>query len=215
MDLCGFPKDNYHYYRAWWGSEPVLHLFPHWNWPGREGQAVAVWVHSNCEAVELFVNGRSLGRQTVARNTHLAWQVPYEPGRITAHGFRGGRRILTAERQTTGAPARIGLSSDRRQLAPGEVAVVRAAILDAQRREVPTASDRIAFTLTGDAVLLGVGNGDPRSLEPDHATTRSAFNGLAMALVQAGPKGGPIRLEARGEGLAPTMLALIGSADRG
>jgi beta-galactosidase len=215
MDLCGFPKDNYHYYRAWWGSQPVLHLFPHWNWPGREGKTVAVWVHSNCDAVELFVNGRSLGRQTVTRNAHLAWQVPYEPGRITAHGFRGGRRILTAERQTTGAPARIGLSSDRRQLAPGEVAVVRAAVLDGQRREVPTASNRIAFDVSGDAALLGVGNGDPRSLEPDHATTRSAFNGLAMALIQAGPKGGPIRLEARSEGLAPTMLALIGSAYRG
>jgi beta-galactosidase len=211
MDLCGFPKDNFYYYRAWWGAEPVLHLFPHWNWPGREGQTVAVWVHSNCEAVELFVNGRSLGRKAVVRNRHLAWDVPYAPGRITAHGYRGGRRILTAERQTTGAPARIGLSSDRRQLAPGEVAVVRAAVLDSARREVPTAADRLSFVLSGDAVLLGVGNGDPRSLEPDHATTRSAFNGLAMALVQAGPKGGAIRLEARGDGLAPAMLPLIGT----
>ena len=149
----------------------------------------------------------------MARNTHLAWQVPYEPGRITAHGYRGGKRILTAERQTTGAPARIALSSDRRQLAPGEVAVVRAAILDGQRREVPTASDRITFALSGDAVLLGVGNGDPRSLEPDHATSRSAFNGLAMALIQAGPKGGAIRLDARGDGLAPAMLPLIGTGN--
>jgi beta-galactosidase len=214
MDLCGFPKDNYHYYRAWWGSEPVLHLFPHWNWVGHEGRQVAVWVHSNCDAVELFLNGRSLGRQTVERNKHLAWQVAYQPGRITAHGYREGRRILTAERQTTGAATRIGLSSDRRQLAPGEVAVVRAALLDDRRREVPTAGNRITFDLSGDAVLLGVGNGDPRSLEPDHANTRSAFNGLAMALVQAGPGGGAIKLEARGDGLAPAMLPLIGLGTR-
>ncbi|WP_271298721.1 beta-galactosidase GalA [Sphingomonas sp. CV7422] len=211
MDLCGFPKDNFYYYKAWWGSEPVLHLFPHWTWPGREGQTVAVWVHSNCEAVELLVNGRSLGRQTVTRNRHLVWQVPYAPGRITAHGYRDGRRLLTAERITSGAPARIGLSSDRRRLAPGAVAVVRAAILDAAGHEVPTAHDRLHFAIGGDATLLGVGNGDPRSLEPDHATTRSAFNGLAMALVQAGARGGAIRLTARGEGLAPAMLPLIGT----
>ena len=118
---------------------------------------------------------------------------------------------MHAVRETTGAPARIGLSSDRRQLAPGEVAVVRVAILDAKRREVPAASDRVTFALSGDARLLGVGNGDPRSLEPDHATSRSAFNGLCMALVQAGSRGGPIRLEARGAGLAAAMLPLIGT----
>jgi beta-galactosidase len=210
MDLCGFPKDNYHYYRAWWSGEPVLHLFPHWNWAGREGQPVSVWVHSNCDAVELFLNGQSLGRQAVVKNKHLEWQVAYAPGRIEAHGYRGGKRVMTAARETTGAPARIGLTSDRRQLAPGEVAVVRVAVLDAKRREVATASDRVTFALSGDAKLLGVGNGDPRSLEPDHAASRSAFNGLCMALVQAGAKGGPIRLEARGDGLASAMLPLIG-----
>ncbi len=210
MDLCGFPKDNYFYYRAWWSGEPVLHLFPHWNWAGREGQPVSVWVHSNCEAVELVLNGRSLGRQAVVKNTHLEWQVAYTPGRIEAHGYRGGKRVMHAVRETTGAAARIGLSSDRRQLAPDEVAVVRVAILDAKRREVPTASDRVLFALSGDARLLGVGNGDPRSLEPDHAMSRSAFNGLCMALVQAGATGGPIRLEARGDGVAPAMLPLIG-----
>jgi len=210
MDSCGFPKDDYWYYRAWWGSAPVLHLFPHWNWTGREGKPVPVWVHGNCDAVELFLNGRSLGRKTVERNRHLEWQVPYAPGRIEAHGFRGERRILTAVRETTGAPARVALSSDRRQLAPGEVAVVRAAILDDHGREVPTASDRVNFALSGDAKLLGVGNGDPRSLEPDHATGRSAFNGLCMAIVQAGDRGGPIRLTATASGLASAMLPLIG-----
>ena len=212
MDLCGFPKDNYYYYQAWWGSAPVLHLFPHWNWAGREGQAIDVWVHSNCDAVELFVNGRSVGRKPVERNRHLAWQVPYAPGRITAHGFRDGRRTMVAERQTTGAPAALRLSGDRRRLAAGEVAVVRAAIVDARGREVPTAANRVTFALDGDATLLGVGNGDPRSLEPDHADTRSAFNGLCMALVQAGRRGGAIRLEARAAGLRAAMLPII--ADR-
>ena len=210
MDSCGFPKDNYHYYRAWWGSKPVLHLFPHWNWAGREGQDVAVWVHSNCDAVELFLNGRSLGRKPVERNRHLEWQVPYTPGRIEAHGFTGGRRVLTQTRETAGAPARLALSSDRRVLAPGDVAVVRAAVLDARSREVPTAANRITFALDGDATLLGVGNGDPRCLEPDHATARSAFNGLCMAIVQAGDRGGPIRLSASAEELRAAALPFIG-----
>jgi beta-galactosidase len=210
MDSCGFPKDNYHYYRAWWGGEPVLHLFPHWNWAGREGQLVKVWVHSNCEAVELFLNGRSLGRKPVEKNRHLEWEVAYAPGRIEAHGFAGGRRILTDIRETTGVPARVALSSGRRQLAPGEVAVVRAVILDGKGREVPTAANRVRFALAGDARLLGVGNGDPRSLEPDHASERAAYNGLCMAIVQAGDKGGAIRLTASADGLAPAMLPLIG-----
>ncbi len=211
LDSCGFPKDDAYYYRGWWGTEPVLHLLPHWNWPGREGQDVPVWVHSNCEAVELFLNGRSLGRKTVERNRHLEWQVAYAPGRIEAHGFRGGKRILAAVRETTGAPARIGLSSDRRTLRPGEVAVIRATILDAKGREVPTASNKLRFTMTGDAKLLGVGNGDPRSLEPDHASERSAFNGLCAAIVQAGDAGGSIRFTASAAGLAPHMLPLIGT----
>jgi beta-galactosidase len=210
MDSCGFPKDNYHYYRAWWGAYPVLHLFPHWNWNGREGQVVPVWVHSNCDAVELFLNGRSLGRKPVTRNTHLEWQVPYAPGRIEAHGYRGGRRILHAVRETAGAPARVGLSSDRRILRPGEVAVIRAAILDARGREVPTASNRVRFDLAGDARILGVGNGDPRSLEPDHANSRSAFNGLCTAIVQAGETGGQIRLTGSADRLKPGFLPLMG-----
>jgi beta-galactosidase len=212
LDSCGFPKDDAWYYRAWWGVEPVLHLLPHWNWPGREGKPVAVWVHSNCDAVELFLNGRSLGRKAVERNKHLEWQVAYAPGRIEAHGFKDGRRILTDRRETTGAPARLGLSSDRRTLRPGDVAVIRAAILDAKGREVPTAGNLVRFTLTGDATLLGVGNGDPRSLEPDHAGQRSAFNGLCAAIVQAGDTGGPIRFTAHSDGLVPAMLPLIGSA---
>lgn len=209
LDTCGFPKDNYYYYRAWWGSEPVLHLFPHWTWPGRDGEPVSVWVHSNCDAVELVLNGRSLGRKHVTRNQHLEWQVPYAPGRIEAHGFRGGKRILTDARETTGAPARVALSSDRRRLRDGEIAVIRAAVLDATGREVPTASNRIAFAIEGDARLLGVGNGDPRSLEPDQATTRSAFNGLCAAIVQAGVNGSTIRITATADGLAPAMMPLV------
>ncbi len=208
MDSCGFPKDNYWYYRAWWRDEPMLHLFPHWTWGGREGQAVEVWVHANCHTVELLVNGSSLGRQPVERNRHLQWSVPYVPGWIEARGFdAAGRQILIQRRETAGKPAAIALSSDRRRLAAGQVAVVRAAILDQAGREVPTADNLVRFRLAGDARLLGVGNGDPRSLEPDHADRRQAFNGLCAAILQARGSG-PIRLEAESAGLRTAFLEI-------
>src|SRR5471030_2780437 len=102
LDTCGFPKDNYFYYKAWWGAEPVLHLFPHWNWEA--GKTVKVWVHSNLESVELFLNGRSLGAKKVEPYTHLAWSVPYETGYIEVRGSKDGRVLLAERRETTGAP---------------------------------------------------------------------------------------------------------------
>ncbi|USI72230.1 beta-galactosidase GalA [Sphingomonas morindae] len=210
LDSCGFPKDNFHYYRAWWSGETVLHLLPHWTWPGREGAPIEVWAHSNCDEVELRLNGRSLGRRAVERLGHAAWTVPYAPGRLEARGYRAGRPVARARRDTAGAPAALSLSSDRRRLAADAVAVVRVALVDRAGVEVPQADRLVSFALHGDARLLGVGNGDPRSLEADHATRRSTFNGLCMALVQAGPGGGAIALEARAEGLKPALLTLAG-----
>jgi len=136
MDMCGFPKDNFFYYQAWWGAKPVLHLFPHWNWEGKQGQEIEVWVHSNLDRVELFLNGQSQGAQDVPRNTHLAWKVKYSPGVIEAKGYKGGHQALTAKRETAGVPVRILLSADRTKIsADGEdVAVVTAQVVDSQGR---------------------------------------------------------------------------------
>ena len=149
LDTCGFAKDNFYYYQAWWGSKPVLHLFPHWNW--KEGEEVSVWCHSNLDSVELFLNGRSLGSQNVAKNVHLEWKVKFEPGVIEARGYQGGQKVLTAKRETTGAPARIVLRPDRMRIdADGEdVAMVAAEVVDAQGRIVSTADNEIAFTISG------------------------------------------------------------------
>jgi len=151
MDTCGFPKDNYYYYLAWWRDRPMLHLFPHWNWAGREGQPIHVWCYSNLERVELFLNNRSLGAQDVPHNGHLEWQVPYAPGVIEARAYKGGRVVLTERRETTGAPARIVLRPDRARIsADGEdVSVVAVQVVDAQGRLVPYASNEIAFHIVG------------------------------------------------------------------
>lgn len=209
MDICGFPKDSYYYYKAWWTQEPVLHLFPHWNWAGKEGQEIPVWVHSNCDEVELFLNGVSLGKQTVTPLRHLEWKVKYSPGQLVAKGTRKGTPI-EATRETTGAPAAIRLTADRAQLHAdnADLAVVTVEALDAQGRPVPTASDKIRFTLTGPAKLIGVGNGDPSCHEPDKASERSLFNGLAQVLVQVTHDAGDITLTAESDGLQPCTLKL-------
>lgn len=210
LDTCGFPKDLFYYYRAWWGANDVLHLFPHWNWAGKEGQEIEVWCFTNLERVELFVNGKSAGAQDVARNSHVAWKVAYAPGAIEAHGFRGPRRVLTDRRETTGGPAGIRLTPHRAALdADGEDAsVIAVEILDARTRGVPTADNDVAFAVVGPGRIIGVGNGDPGSHEPDHASHRHAFNGVCMAILQTTTDAGDIRLEASSPGLTSASVTI-------
>ncbi len=170
LDTCGFPKDVAHYYQSWWTTKPVLHLLPHWNWPGREGQEIRVDVYSNCRQVELFLNGTSLGRKAMQPNSKLTWPVRYEPGALSAKGFDAhGNVVAEAKEETTGEPARIQLTPDRDTLSAdgADVAVFTVAALDAQGRPVPTAHNRINFAIVGEGRILGVGNGDPSSQEPD------------------------------------------------
>ena len=210
MDTCGFPKDLFHYYQAWWGDKPVLHLFPHWNWGGREGQEVEVWCFTNVDRVELLVNGRSSGTQDVPRNGHVSWKVPYAPGAIEARGMHGGQAALSARRETTGAPSQIALLADRAGIAADgeDVAVVRVEIRDAEGRVVPTANDEVVFTVSGPGRLLGVGNGDPSSHESDKGRTRRAFNGLCCAIVQAARTAGDIRVVAAADGLTSAAVTI-------
>ena len=210
IDTCGFAKDNFYYYQAWWSDKPVLHILPHWNWPGKEGQPIEVWVHSNCDEVELFLNGRSLGRQAMERNGHLEWQVNYEPGTLSAKGYRAGETIITAQQKTTGAAARIALYPDQPSLrADGaDIAVINVAVVDAEGAVVPTASHLLRFNVSDYAGILGVGNGDPSCHEPDRAQQRSVFNGLCQVIVQSGLAAGDIVFSAQADGLQPAQLTI-------
>ena len=203
MDICGFPKDMYFFYQAAWLDTPVLHVFPHWNWAGKEGQEIPVWVYSNCDEVELFLNGVSLGKQAMRPLDHLEWKVRYTPGRLVAKAARKGVAVET-KIETTGAPAAIRLSPDRTALSAdnADLSVLKVEVIDAQGRVVPTASDKIFFALSGPAKLIGVGNGDPGCHEPDKADSRSAFNGLAQAIIQSTREAGTITVTARADGLA-------------
>ena len=210
LDTCGFPKDNYYYYQAWWSDKPVLHLFPHWNWAGKEGQEIDVWCHSNLEKVELFLNGGSLGVKEVARNSHVAWKVKYKPGTLEARGYKGGQQVLVARRETAGGPAKLLLKPDRPKImADGQdVSLVEVRVLDKEGRLAPVADNEIVFQLSGNGKIIGVGNGDPSSHEPDKAHKRRAFNGLCMVIVQSRKEPGEIRLEASSPGLEPATLVI-------
>jgi beta-galactosidase len=213
MDVCGFPKNNFYYYQAWWTDLDVLHIYPHWNWRGHEGKTVDVWCQSNCETVELFLNGKSLGTKTMERNGHLEWQVRYEPGILEARGVKNGR-ILTTKVQTTGEPARVVLTPDRGSIrADGEdVSVVSVTVVDAQGRDVADAGNLIRFEVSGAGRILGVGNGDPSSHEADKFLTggyqRKLFSGKCQIIVQSLQEGGILTLHATSEGLQLAQVAI-------
>ena len=211
MDVCGFPKDKYYYFESCWSDRPMVHLLPQdWNPPGKEGKTIRLMAFSNGEQVELFLNGRSLGRLPVVRDAPVEWQVPYSPGRLEARAYRGGRTVATDRAETTGAPARLALAPARALLrASGEDAVVVAAsALDAGGRVVPSAHDLVSFELTGEGRILGVGNGNPGDHSPDKASQRPAFHGLCMAVVEAGSPPGSLRLQASAPGLKAAAVTL-------
>ena len=209
MDTCGFPKDQYYFLKSWWTDEAVLHVFPHWNWPDKIGQTLKVGCYSNHEAVELFLNGVSLGKKDMPRNGHLEWQVVYQPGVLEARGYRGGKVVQTTRIETTGAPTKLALTPDRHVIrADGaDVVVFAASTVDAQGRYVPTANMLVKFAVAGGRII-GVGNGDPSCHEPDKGSERSLFNGYAQVIVQATHEAGEIRLTAQADGLAPAEIVV-------
>jgi beta-galactosidase len=198
MDICGFPKDGYYAYKAAWTNEPVVHLFPHWNWPGKEGKLQKVLCYTNCEEVELFLNGKSIGKKKAIPYTKLEWELVYRSGRLEARGYNKRKLVTKDLVETTTAAAQIGLNSDCNSLkADGcDVAVVRVAIKDAKGRVVPTAADLVKFSLEGPGKIIGTGNGNPSSHEPDKANQRMAFNGYCLVMVQSDKQAGEIRLKA-------------------
>lgn len=215
VDMCGFPKDYFYYYKAWWKKEPALHVFPHWNWSGREGDEISVWAYSNLDEVELFVNGKSAGTQKVPSLGHVEWKVRYEPGYIEARASKGGKVVLTEKRETTGASVSIRLSADRIEInADGEdISVLKVEVLDAEGRLVPTADNKIGFKISGAGTLIGVGNGDPNCQESDKEPRRSVFNGLAQVILQSTKQAGAIQIEAASDGgdgprLQPAKLTI-------
>ena len=213
MDMCGFPKNIYYYYQSWWTDNDVLHISPHWNWKGKEGQPINVWVNSNAESVELLLNGKSMGKKEMPPNRHLEWDVPYEPGALQAVAYKQGKKITTTV-ETTGDAYKIIVASNRTSLRANgtDACVLNISVVDKQGREVPDAANAITFSVKGDMTIIGVGNGDPSSHEPDKcadgAWQRRLFNGKCQVILQAGKRSGAVIIEATGTGLLPGSTEL-------
>ena len=217
LDYCGFPKDEAYYLKSWWTDEPVLHIFPHWNLQGHEGEEVEVWAYSNCDEVELTVNGKKLGRQPMPRNGHLKWKAVYQPGRVEATGYKNGKRILTKTIETTKSAAKVVLKADRQQIAADgqDMAIVNIELHDQKGRFVPNACPVLTFCLEGDANIIGCGNGDPSYLgsdhpdkQPCHTFSIPAFNGRAQVLIQSGKLPSTVTLKCTADGLKYGLLTI-------
>ena len=223
LDYCGFPKDEAYYLKSWWTDEPTLHIFPHWNLRGHEGEEIEVWAYSNCDEVELTVNGKKLGRQTMPRNGHLKWKAVYQPGKVVAIGYKNGKRILTETVETTRPASKIVLKADRQTIkADGrDVSVITVEVQDNKGRIVPDACPMLTFRLEGEGRIIGVGNGDPAYLGEDHPKEKDchefgipAFNGLAQMIIQSSQIPSALTLSCTADGLKRGYLSLT-TANRG
>lgn len=169
LDNCGFPKDDAYYLKSWWMDKPVLHILPHWNWAGKEGQEIAVWAYSNCDEVELFLNKKSMGKKTMLLNAHLEWKVRYQAGTLEAIGYKKGKKIVMDKVETTTSATTLQLAADKASIEANteDIAILTVDAIDKNNWHVPTANDEISFLLEGPGIIIGVGNGDPASMEKD------------------------------------------------
>ena len=210
IDLAGFPKDSYYMYQSEWMTKPVLHIFPHWNWP--KGKMVDVWAYyNNADEVELFLNDRSLGvKKKQGDELHLMWRINYEPGTLRAISRLKGKTVLSQEIKTAGKPAKIALTADRQIIqANGEdLSFVTVRVLDAAGNLVPDADNLVDFKISGQGFIAGVDNGLQTSMEPFKASCRKAFNGLCLAIIQSLGKPGKIELRASSKGLEGASILI-------
>ncbi len=224
VDLAGFPKDRFYLYQSVWTTKPMVHILPHWNWAGREGQDIPVMVYSNADEVELFLNGRSLGRKAkfsdpvelpVGPNVspdgkflskyRRVWEVPFQEGALKAIAYQNGKQVAEEEMRTADVPARIKLLPDRSviQADGDDLSFITVRVEDKNGTLCPVADNLVHFTVTGAARIEAVDNGNPATAEPFHADYRKAFNGLALLIVRSLPgQSGKIRVIATAEGLA-------------
>jgi beta-galactosidase len=232
IDLCGFPKDGYYFYQSQWTKKPMVHLFPHWNWAGHEGQVISVIAYTNCDTVELFLNGKSFGKKSyifpqqghtkawnayalpyIAPTTsdlHLTWDVPYEAGILKVVGKKNGK-IVTEEVHTTSKPAAIRLSADEKELSADgwDVVNVKVEITDENGLTVPDANNRIEFKVEGEGTLIGTDNGNPQDKTPMKSKQRNVYNGLALAVIQSTEKSGDILITASSANLEDAVLQVV------
>jgi beta-galactosidase len=224
IDLCNFPKDHYYFYQSQWTDKPMVHILPHWTWPGKEGTAIPVWCYTNCDEAELFLNGDSLGTRAFdgKNDMHLEWLVPYQPGELKVVARKDGKVAATMSHHTAGAPAKISISADQSALDPAnrDLSYITIRVEDENGNFAPKAAKWVNIRIEGPGRLVGSGGGDPLSHTSFQANTFRTFNGLGLAIIAAtsGPepesrggsdrKPGEIIIRATSKGMEPVELRL-------
>ncbi len=229
VDLCGFPKDRFYLYQSQWTTKPMIHLLPHWNWKGMEGQTIPVYCYTNCDEAELFLNGKSLGRRIKGKDLtsldidfrfykpkkfeseyRLSWYVPYQAGTLKVVGYKNGKAINEKVITTAGKPAKIEITADRSEItADGQdLSYVTVRILDKDGNFCPMADNLVDFEVKGEGSIAGVDNGDATSLDSFQEPNRKAYNGMCLAILKSTEKAGAISLVAKSKGLKSTKLTV-------
>jgi len=227
IDIAGFPKDSFWYYKANWGNETLVHCLPHWNWEETEkceglcsfkedgSKSIEVWAYSNTDSVEVWVNGKNVGEeQKMPTASHVKWNIDYQPGSFECRGLDESGKVVALQKiETAGKPAgmKIEIEQGSTLIANNDdVALLKVSIVDAKGNFVPTASNIIEVDVTGPGQIIGVGNGDPSCHEPDKSNKRSAWNGLMRGIIQAGSVAGDIIVTISSDGL-PSQKVVIKS----
>ena len=211
IDMCGLPKDHYYLYQSMWTKEPMVHLLPHWTHPGKEGVEIPVWAYSNADEVELFLNGKSLGRQTMDPDElRTQWMVPYMAGSLKAVAYRAGKMVAETERKTAGEPAGISVKVDRPNLKANgqDMAHLEISIVDTRGVEVPMADNKVVCSLQGPAELAGAAGGDTHSHELLQDNQFSVFRGQGLVMIESTQIPGVILVTLSSDGLKPATIRL-------
>ena len=214
VDLCGFPKDRYYNYKSYWRPDvPTVHILPHWNWQERIGEITPVHIYTSGDAVELFLNGKSLGRREKAHSyDRLTWDdVRYEPGSLRAIAYKNGQKWAEELVETTGNPAALQVTAEKTELKNDgtDLSFIRVAVVDSQGRVVPRSKNHLKFSVTGPAEIIATDNGDATSLLPFQLSERDAYNGLALVILRSQyMKQGKVVLTVESKGLPKQKIAL-------
>ncbi|MDO6819589.1 beta-galactosidase GalB [Zobellia sp. 1_MG-2023] len=230
VDLCGFPKDRYYLYQSQWTTEPMVHVLPHWNWEEKEGEEIPVFAYTNCDEVELIVNGKSLGRKVKGVDTtdipaefrgfekgmytskyRLSWKVPFQPGSLRVIGYKDGKAVAEKIINTAKKASKIRLTADRTEITADEkdLSFIEVDITDADGNLVPLADNQVQFTVEGPGILAAVGNGNSASLESFQDTKIKAFNGKCLLIIKSTEAAGNITVSATSNGLETSKTIII------
>ncbi|MFI3324989.1 MAG: glycoside hydrolase family 2 TIM barrel-domain containing protein [Clostridia bacterium] len=213
IDLCGFFKSWAYYMQAWWGNKPVLHILPSWNLPLNEGEKVSVWAFSNCDEVEIFINGKSQGKKALEKLGHLEWDCEYEKGELKAIGYKNGKEFMTETLVTSDKEDKFVLKTEKSDIIAdkNDVTIVTVEVVDKDGNYVTDSTIEVNFEISGNGIIKGTGNGDPKSFEHDKEPKRKLFAGKAMVVVEGTFDAGEIILTAKADGISSDSVTITSS----